>query len=118
MKGCIGCAKENKKSIGCQACTAKFTPSLLAIEQERATATRATEDRQAIYIIVTEDSGTDVEVKPFRDKEEAIAEARRMAKEYCRFPEDYTESVIDGWLFYVKYSCEGDKVTVREEELL
>ncbi|MCK5021479.1 MAG: hypothetical protein KAS32_30990 [Candidatus Peribacteraceae bacterium] len=44
-----------------------------------------------IYIIVTEDRHTDVEVKPYRDKDAAVEEAKRMAKEYCRFTEDYEE---------------------------
>jgi hypothetical protein len=68
-----------------------------------------------LYIVVIEDMHTDVTVHPFSDKEKAITEAKRIAKEYCRHEEDYEEHDYgkdDGWLFYAQYSCESDHVRV------
>jgi len=68
-----------------------------------------------IYIVIIRDRHSDTGVFPFTDKDYAIAEARRIAKKYCRHPEDYQEHDYgrdDGWLFYAAYSCESDHVRV------
>ncbi len=73
-----------------------------------------------IYIVIIEDRHTDVTVHPFTTSETAISEAKRIAKEYCRYEEDYEEHDYgkdDGWLFYAQYSCESDHVRVVEVEL-
>ena len=66
------------------------------------------------YIVICQDRHGDTTVHPFTDKDKAISEARRIAKEYFRYPEDYREEQIDGWLFYAQYSCESDHVRVVE----
>ena len=73
-----------------------------------------------IYIVIVEDRHCDVITYPFTDKYEAVSEAKRIAKEYCRYPEDYQEHDYgrdSGWLFYANYSCEGDCVRVVTAEL-
>jgi len=68
-----------------------------------------------IYIVVVEDRHTDIEVHPFTDKNKAISEAKRVAKEYCRNEEYYEEQDLGedvGFLFYAQYSCESDNVRV------
>lgn len=73
-----------------------------------------------LYIVIIEDRHADTTAHPFTDKEKAIAEAKRVAKEYCRHPEDYQEHDYgrdDGWLFYADYSCESDSVRVITTEL-
>ena len=70
-----------------------------------------------IYLVNTEDRHADTTVEPFYNADKAVAEAKRLAKEYCRWDEDYEESYIDGWLFYANYSCEGDCVRVVEAEM-
>ena len=66
------------------------------------------------YIVIWQDRHADTTAHPFLNKEEAISEARRIAKEFCQQPEDYKEEDIDGWLFYAQYSCESDHVRVVE----
>lgn len=66
------------------------------------------------YIVICQDRHSDTTAHPFTNKNKAISEARRIAKEYCRHPEDYNEEQIDGWLFHAQYSCESDYVYVVE----
>ena len=70
-----------------------------------------------IYNVIIKDRHTDTTASPFLDKQESIAFARMKAKEYCSFPEDYKEETFAGWLFYARYSCEGDSVWVTEHEI-
>jgi len=72
-----------------------------------------------VYVVVIEDRHCDTSVEVWTDREAAIASARALAKEYCRHQDDYHEETIQGWEFYVRYSCEGDstrvvKTTVRQ----
>lgn len=71
-----------------------------------------------VYTVLIEDRHSDAEVKVFNDKEDAINYARKTAKEYCRFPEDYEERVIADWIFFAEYSCESDSVRVEEKEII
>jgi len=70
-----------------------------------------------MYIVVIEDRHVDVEVLIFNDKDKAIAKGRELAKEYCRHQEDYEEEDLPVWLFYARYSCEDDCVSVREVQV-
>lgn len=69
-----------------------------------------------IYIALIEDRHTDVEAVPFRDKRAAIRHARGRAH-VLGDPEHTEEVEIEGWLFYMRYTCEGDFVRVIEAEL-
>lgn len=73
-----------------------------------------------IYIVILEDRHIDSQVYPFIDPDEAVKFARNLAKENCRFQEDYEEHDYgkdDGWLFFANTSCESDSVRVVTAEL-
>ena len=72
-----------------------------------------------IYTVVVNDRHTDTQVYPFSDKEKAISEARKIAKEYCRHEEHYKEHWFYGshLVFCVDYSTEDDQVFVEESTL-
>lgn len=74
-----------------------------------------------IYVILTSDCHSDPGVEVVQDKWKAIDRARELAKEYCRFEEDYEEKVYEvdhsKILMRIEYSCEGDNVTIFEVEL-
>lgn len=68
-----------------------------------------------VYIVIWEDRHSDTTAYPFTDKEKAISEAKRIAKEYAGDKRDYKEHDYckdSGWLFYADYSCEGDHTRV------
>lgn len=70
-----------------------------------------------LYIVIIEDHHTDTSVHAFSNKDRAISEAKKIAKELCRFPDDYHEYNYgrdSGWLFYAEYSCENDSVRVMQ----
>lgn len=73
--------------------------------------------RAKIYLVITEDRHTDIDVEPFVDSGEAIAFAKEQVGELNRRPEDIQEQQIDGWLYYCEYSVESDSVRVIEKEL-
>ena len=70
-----------------------------------------------IYNVLCQDRHTDTTAEPFIDLERAIKHAKKIANNECRFPEDYKESNIDGWLFHARYSCEGDCVWITEHNI-
>lgn len=65
-----------------------------------------------IYITIIEDRHSDTEAYPFDTADAAIAFAKKAANKLCRFPEDYEETEVEGWLFHARYSCEEDNVRV------
>lgn len=70
-----------------------------------------------VYTILIQDRHADTEAEVWKDKEKAIERGRSLAKEYCRFPEDYEEKQVADWVFYAVYSCEEDSITVLETEV-
>jgi len=73
-----------------------------------------------LYIVILEDQQTQTSAHPFSDPEKAIAEAKRIAKEYEWEDGDYQEHDYgrdEGWIFYAAYSPEGDHVRVVTAEL-
>ena len=64
------------------------------------------------YLLVVHDRHTDDSHYLYGSRKEAIYNARKLAYEYCKFPEDYEEKKIEGWEFYANYSCESDYVKV------
>ena len=64
------------------------------------------------FLIIVHDRHCDDSYHFYSDRDKAIIKARKLAKEYCRFPEDYQEESIEGWEFYANYSCESDYVKV------
>lgn len=71
-----------------------------------------------IYNVLNNDRHVDASAKPFLDKDKAIEYAKKMAKlNSAKFPEDYKEMEVKGWLFCVGYSCEGDSYWVTEHKI-
>jgi hypothetical protein len=70
-----------------------------------------------VFIVITEDRHTDVEVDVFGDEQSAITHAKKIANEHCRHEEDYEEQKIEGWIFSAIYSCEGDCVRVEKKPI-
>ena len=78
-----------------------------------------------IYLVITEDRHADTEVTPFTDEAEAIAFAGQQVTDYARHPEsigpedrELNDAMRrDGWLWYCRYSAEGDSVRVIRREL-
>jgi hypothetical protein len=70
-----------------------------------------------VYVAMICDRHADPEPYVFTDAETAIAYAKREATEGARTPENIVEEPIQGWLYYARYSPEGDSVWVVEKHL-
>jgi hypothetical protein len=78
-----------------------------------------------IYIVITEDRHADTEVTPFTYEGDAIRFAEQEVADNARHPEsieaedrELSDAVkADGWLWYCRYSSEGDSVRVVRREL-
>lgn len=77
-----------------------------------------TENPNEVYVVIIEDRHCDVIVEVWNDREAAISSARATAQEECRrYGEPYSEEAIDEWLYYCRFSSEGDSVHVVKTEL-
>lgn len=71
-----------------------------------------------VYLVILEDRHTDVEVRVFADRQDAIDHAEQIVEDY-----DYDDdkpalgNPPDGWLFHAVLSCEGDSVRVEKAEV-
>lgn len=65
-----------------------------------------------VFIAMIADRHTDPEPHPFSTADAAIEYARQCAHEYAHDPADIEEETIGGWLYYARYSPEGDRVWV------
>ena len=75
-----------------------------------------------VYVMIIEDRHCDTDAQVFLKEQAAIDAARKLAKEECRYEEDYSEElnqfmVNDGWVFYATYSCEGDNIRVLKRKV-
>lgn len=75
-----------------------------------------------VYVMITEDRHADVDVAVFTDPDMAVAKARAEVQEYLRRPEDLDETLnaamtADGWIYYGRYSVEGDSIRVVKREV-
>jgi len=70
-----------------------------------------------IYNVLCNDRHTDVAATPFLDLQEAKAWAKRRAEDLCAYPEDLKEIPVEGWLYHIEYSCEGDCLWITEHEI-
>jgi hypothetical protein len=75
-------------------------------------------DGQKLYVVIWEDRHADVEPYVFSSADDAITWARRKARENDRhgdLDEELTAPMRSaGWLYYGRYSCEGDNLRVVE----
>jgi len=77
-----------------------------------------------VYVVITEDRHTDVEVDLFTTPESAVAFARQRAADWGQLPpEGYEDDdgvgvqEIEGRLYHETYSGEGDRVWVIEKDI-
>ena len=70
-----------------------------------------------IYIVLWKDRHSETTATPFLYFGDAKAWAENQAISVCRFPEDLKETPIQGWLYHIEYSCEGDCLWITEHEL-
>ena len=70
-----------------------------------------------IYNVIWKDRHRDTTAEPFLDLDVAINYAIEEAKAVCRHPEFYAEKQVDGRLFHVVYSCDGDCIWITEHEV-
>jgi hypothetical protein len=78
-----------------------------------------------IYLVITDDRHADPEVTPFADEAGALAFAEQEVERNARHPgsieladRELNDAMRnDGWLWYCRYSTEGDSVRVVRREL-
>jgi hypothetical protein len=70
-----------------------------------------------VYVVMICDRHCDPEPYVFETPEDAIAYARSEAVEGARVPENIVEEHIPAWLYYARYSPEGDSVWVIEKDV-
>lgn len=75
-----------------------------------------------LWVVLIEDRHSDVEVEVWLSRDEALERAAELVVEYSRYPEDLSSGDLNdamiqsGWIFYMRYSGEGDCVRVVETE--
>ena len=78
-----------------------------------------------VYVVIIEDRHSDTDAEVFTSQEIAILRAGQLVGSYTRDPvepEDIeyglTASMVrDGWVWYCRYSCEGESVRVLRREI-
>lgn len=70
-----------------------------------------------IFNVIWKDRYCDTTAEPFLDLDEAVEYARESANSVCKFKEDLKEKKVDGWLFYIQYSCEGCCIWITEHKV-
>ena len=71
-----------------------------------------------IYNVLWKDRHTDTTATPFTDLKEAISFARDNASENATYPGEVEEVDVDGWLYCIEYSCEGDMLWITEHDIV
>jgi hypothetical protein len=77
-----------------------------------------------VWIVLVEDRHTDVNAIPFSSEEAAVTRARKEATANAWHPDDVewnaelnTAMRADGWVLYLPYGTEGDKVRVVKRQM-
>lgn len=70
-----------------------------------------------IYVAMVHERHSGTYPYPWSTAEAAKAYARGTAERYARYPDDIEEERIDEYLYYVRWSPEGDRAWVIEKEL-
>lgn len=70
-----------------------------------------------VYVAIVADRHTDTEPYVFSTADAAIKYARHAAVENSDSSTDIEEETMVGWLYYARYSEEGDAVWVIEKEI-
>jgi len=74
-------------------------------------------DGTRIFVLVQLDRHTDPIIRLRTNRAQCIDEAKKLAQEHCRDPEDFVENNPNEkvFLYHAIYSCEGDSVYVIEK---
>ena len=70
-----------------------------------------------MFVMITNDPSTGIDVSLHTELDGAIDAAREMATDLCRHDDSYNECEIKGWSFHVEFSCEGGYCYVVEKEV-
>jgi hypothetical protein len=78
-----------------------------------------------VYVVIIEDRHVDTDVEVYSSQALAILRAGQLAMLYMRHPVEaddidwgLNESMVrNGWMWYCRYSCEGDSVRVLHREI-
>ena len=71
-----------------------------------------------VYLVITEDRHTDVQIEVWADKELALQRARKIATDMLSSWLGKLEiEDVPTWLYYARYSTEGDCVHVEEADI-
>lgn len=66
------------------------------------------------YAVLINDRHADPDIELFVGPGRAIKHARMWAQEHATEPSDYEEVKVEGWVFFARYSPEGDWVRVTK----
>jgi hypothetical protein len=78
---------------------------------------------EKVYLVVCDDRHHGVDAEPFRDRALAIKTARGIAWNNASDAGDIQDQPLnrdmidDGWILYIVYGIEGDKVWVMQRNL-
>lgn len=70
-----------------------------------------------LYNVLWDDRHVGTTATPFKDLDEAKAWARAQAERCCTDSRDFKEGHVDGWLYFVEYSTEGDCLWITEHDI-
>lgn len=70
-----------------------------------------------IYNVLWQDRHSDTTATPFLNFDVAKKWAYGKAKNFCRDERDFKEGSVNGHLYYVEYSCEGDCLWITEHKI-
>lgn len=72
-----------------------------------------------VYLLIIEDRHIDVEVEVYLNKEKAINKAKMTAAIAVEYSHgEIEEQQIEGWLYFARYSVEGDCIRVEEKRVI
>lgn len=76
-------------------------------------------DKKMIYIVILNDGDGGVQVYPFADRSEAIAQAKNVVKEYVThgFYKEITQGLDPSCLFCAEFNYSRNDISVEEIEL-
>lgn len=71
-----------------------------------------------MFVVIIEDRHADVEVELWTSKAKAVARAHQLANGNATHPEQIEAQTADWCVLYLRYSYEGDCITVVEREVM
>ena len=78
----------------------------------------------SVYVVLIEDRHAEADVELWPTETSALSRMRELAQEYNSHPDDLEEpslsdaAIRDGWVGYIRYSCESDRIRVLRREMV